>query len=109
MVIVSREHDKHKRGYQTCSGSCTQIHASSLDRFIYSATHQFCYNSSKGAASHLTKMLSTEFALKDLPIRVNAIAPGVWASEMTVDVVTPDLVDLIGKGTNPVPAKRGGT
>lgn len=37
---------------------------------------QFAYNTSKAAASHLTKMLSTELALKKIPVTVNAIAPG---------------------------------
>lgn len=54
-------------------------------------------------------MLSTEIALKNIPVRVNAISPGVYASEMTVDVVTEDMVDKIGKGVRPVPAKRAGT
>lgn len=54
-------------------------------------------------------MLDTEFALKGIPIRVNAIAPGVYASEMTFDTITPELTDQIGKGISPVPAKRSGT
>ena len=54
-------------------------------------------------------MMSTDFALKGFPIRVNAIAPGVYASEMTVDVVTEDLVDKIGNGIQSVPQKRAGT
>lgn len=70
---------------------------------------QFAYNSAKAAASHLTKMLATEFALKGVAVRVNAIAPGVYASEMTIDEVTAEDVDKIGKGVVPVPAKRAGT
>ena len=70
---------------------------------------QFCYNSAKAAASHLTRLLSTELALKGIPVRVNAISPGVYASEMTLDVVKPEDVDKIGKGVLPVPAKRAGT
>ena len=54
-------------------------------------------------------MLSTEFALKGIPVRVNAIAPGVYASEMTFDSIPADVVDKIGKGVHPVPAKRAGT
>lgn len=53
-------------------------------------------------------MLATEFALKNVPVRVNSIAPGVWESELTLDKITPDLVDRVGKGIAPVPAKRPG-
>lgn len=53
-------------------------------------------------------MLATELALKKVPVRVCAIAPGVWESEMTYDAITPDLVDRVGKGLVPVPAKRPG-
>ncbi|KAF8827769.1 hypothetical protein HHX47_DHR4000038 [Lentinula edodes] len=70
---------------------------------------QFCYNSAKAAASHLTKMLSTEFALKKIPVRVNSIAPGVYASEMTTDTISAEEVDKIGKGITPVPAQRDGS
>lgn len=54
-------------------------------------------------------MLATELALKGVPVRVNAIAPGVYASEMTFDVIRPEEVDKIGKGLSPVPARRAGT
>jgi NAD(P)-dependent dehydrogenase (short-subunit alcohol dehydrogenase family) len=45
--------------------------------------NQFAYNVSKAAANHLTRLFSTELALKDKPVRVNAIAPGPFATEMT--------------------------
>ena len=70
---------------------------------------QFCYNSAKAAGSHLSKMLATEFALKNIDVRVNAIAPGIYASEMTFDEIKPEDVDKIGKGIHSVPAKRAGT
>lgn len=54
-------------------------------------------------------MLDAEFALKGVPVRVNAIAPGVYASEMTFGSIPPELVDVVGKGISPVPAKRAGT
>ncbi|KAH9480521.1 Short-chain dehydrogenase/reductase VdtF [Psilocybe cubensis] len=85
------------------------INITSISGLTKVAQEHFCYNSAKAAASHLTRMLSTELSLKGIPVRVNAIAPGVYASEMTVDVVTEDLVDKIGKGVQPVPAKRAGT
>jgi len=33
---------------------------------------------------------------------------GVYESEMTIDKITPDLVDKVAKGTMPVPAARTG-
>lgn len=49
--------------------------------------------------------MATEFALKKLPIRINAIAPGPYATEMTPAGVH---VDKVAKGLNPVPAQREG-
>jgi NAD(P)-dependent dehydrogenase (short-subunit alcohol dehydrogenase family) len=54
-------------------------------------------------------MMATEFALKGARVRVNAIAPGVYESEMTHDEITPDMVNKVGKGVMPVPAQRAGT
>ena len=53
-------------------------------------------------------MMATEFALKKVPVRVCAIAPGVWESEMTYGKITDDLVDKVGKGVVPVPTRRSG-
>ncbi|KAF4590043.1 hypothetical protein EYR38_009341 [Pleurotus pulmonarius] len=95
---------------QEASGYTSSIiNTTSISGVIKVAQNHFCYNSAKGAASHLTKLLSTEFALKGIPVRVNAIAPGVYASEMTFDTITPEQVDRIGMGVHPVPAKRAGT
>jgi len=97
IIKVAQNHVRHLPLYN--GGSCS----------LQFGFRQFCYNSTKAAASHLTKLLSTELALKGIPVRVNAIAPGIYASEMTMDVVTPEDVDKIGKGVLPVPAKRAGT
>lgn len=53
-------------------------------------------------------MFATEFAVKKIPVRVNAIAPGTYASQMTLDVIPPGGVDKIGLGIWPLPAKRDG-
>ncbi|KAG2155850.1 uncharacterized protein EDB93DRAFT_1247495 [Suillus bovinus] len=75
-----------------------------------SGTRQFCYNSSKAAGSHLTRMLSTEFALKGIDVRVNAIAPGVYESEMTYDTISGQVAtDAVGMPVLSIPAKRPGT
>ncbi|KAH8825048.1 NAD(P)-binding protein [Flagelloscypha sp. PMI_526] len=84
------------------------VNITSISGVIKQAQDHFCYNSSKSAASHITKMLSTEFALKGIPVRVNAVSPGVYESEMTTDEITPEMVDKVGKGISPVPARRPG-
>ncbi|ELU41286.1 short chain dehydrogenase domain-containing protein [Rhizoctonia solani AG-1 IA] len=71
----------------------------------------FAYNASKAAGIHLTKMLSTELALRNIPVRVNSISPGAFPSEMTSmegSAFTAKNVDLVGKGISKVPSARGG-
>ncbi|PPR01544.1 hypothetical protein CVT24_001855 [Panaeolus cyanescens] len=85
------------------------VNITSISGVIKVAQDHFCYNSAKAAASHLTKMFATEIALKKIPVRVNAIAPGVYESEMTFDEITPEMVDKIGKGVMSTPARRPGT
>lgn len=95
---------KESEGY-----SSVVINITSISGVIKLAQEHFAYNSAKAAAAHLTKMLATEFALKKVNVRVNAIAPGVYASEMTYDEIKPEAVDKVGKGVLPVPAARAGT
>lgn len=55
-------------------------------------------------------MLSTEYALKGIQVRVNAIAPGVYASEMTgASLSGEEIVNKIGNVIQPIPSKRAGT
>ena len=93
---------------------------------------QFAYNSGKAAASHLTRLMATEFALKNIPVRVNAVAPGisrylrlllsilngssgVYASEMTEDRLpdgvnsSPEQTNNVGLPLVPIPAGRPGS
>ncbi|KAG7088243.1 hypothetical protein E1B28_012257 [Marasmius oreades] len=85
------------------------VNITSMSGVIKLAQDHFCYNSAKGAVTHLSKILSTELHLKKVPVRVNAVAPGVYASEMTYTTITRDLVDAVGKGIQPVPLARDGT
>lgn len=64
--------------------SSTVINITSISGLIKSAQHHFSYNASKGAAVHLTRLLSGEVTANKLKIRVNSIAPGVFPSEMTM-------------------------
>ncbi|KAL3489929.1 hypothetical protein BJX62DRAFT_238571 [Aspergillus germanicus] len=51
----------------------------------WSQNSQYAYNCSKAAANHLTKMLAYEFCNENIQVRVNAIAPGYFPSELTVN------------------------
>ncbi|KAI0728006.1 short-chain dehydrogenase [Fomitopsis betulina] len=84
------------------------INVTSLSGNNKLAQNQFAYNATKAAATHLTKMFATEFALKKIPVRVNAVAPGVYESEMTYPHIPPGEVDRIGKSIVPIPAHRAG-
>ncbi|KAF7319665.1 Short-chain dehydrogenase/reductase family protein [Mycena chlorophos] len=63
--------------------SGTIINITSISGLVRVSQGHFSYNTSKGAFVHLTRMLATEIANSGLKIRVNAIAPGVFPSEMT--------------------------
>ncbi|KAJ6584744.1 hypothetical protein B0H19DRAFT_395060 [Mycena capillaripes] len=101
--------DKGTRESQKPGFTSSVINITSISGLIRLSQDHFAYNSAKAAASHLTKMMATEFALKGARVRVNAIAPGVYASEMTFDEITSEMVNKIGKGVMPVPAERAGT
>ncbi|KIM89074.1 hypothetical protein PILCRDRAFT_61207 [Piloderma croceum F 1598] len=96
---------REKEGYTS-----SVINITSISGITKLAQRHFCYNSAKSAASHLTKMLATELALKGIHVRVNAIAPGVYESELTsASIPSGEMVDKIGNGIQPVPAGRAGT
>ncbi|KAG6009656.1 hypothetical protein E4U21_001720 [Claviceps maximensis] len=62
--------------------SGTAINITSVSGLVQTAQQHFDYSSSKAAAVHLTRMLSSEIAAAGLKIRINGIAPGVFPSEM---------------------------
>ncbi|KAH7922024.1 NAD(P)-binding protein [Leucogyrophana mollusca] len=96
---------KDREGYTS-----NVINITSISGLIKLAQRHFCYNSSKAAGSHLTKMLSSEFAVKGIPVRVNAIAPGVYESGMTHDVIEgSEATDKVGMPIWSIPAKRPGS
>ncbi|KAI0056537.1 short-chain dehydrogenase [Artomyces pyxidatus] len=100
--------DKGSRDVEGYTSSVVNI--TSISGLMKIAQNHFCYNSSKAAASHLTKLLATELALKGIRVRVNAVAPGVYASEMTLDaIVGEEVLAKIAQSVLPVPAGRAGT
>ncbi|KAJ7600969.1 hypothetical protein C8J56DRAFT_911736 [Mycena floridula] len=99
------EKGSQERGRYTSS----VINLTSISGITKLAQDHFAYNSAKAATSHLTRMMAAEFALKKVAVRVNAIAPGVYASEMTKDTIAAEEVDKVAKGVMPVPHERDGT
>ncbi len=69
---------EHQHAY---SGAVINI--TSISGITKQSQSHFSYNASKGAANHLTKMLASEVANAGFKIRINAIAPGIFPSEMT--------------------------
>ncbi|KAH6628793.1 hypothetical protein F5144DRAFT_494517 [Chaetomium tenue] len=63
--------------------SGTVVNITSISGLIKTAQHHFAYNAAKGAAQHLTRMLAAEVAAAGHKVRINALAPGVFPSEMT--------------------------
>ena len=63
--------------------SGTVVNITSISGIVKTSQHHFAYNASKAAAVHLTTMLSSDIAANGLKVRGNAIAPGVFPSEMT--------------------------
>ncbi|SJL11736.1 uncharacterized protein ARMOST_15144 [Armillaria ostoyae] len=68
------------------------------------------YGTTKAALEKLTLVLAMSFAGRDVPIRVNALEPGIFASQL----VSPELLELIKTKpipglVAPIPARRQGT
>ena len=68
---------EHQHGY-----AGTVINITSISGITKNSQSHFSYNASKGAANHLTKMLASEIANAGFKVRINAIAPGIFPSEM---------------------------
>lgn len=71
-------------GVGTTGWTAGIVNITSISGIVKSSQNHYGYNASKAAANHLTQMLAHElrFAAK-IPVRVNAIAPGLFLSEMT--------------------------
>jgi len=96
---------------KTPGWSSSVVNITSISGMLRLSQNHLAYNASKAAASHLTRMLSTELALKGIKVRVNAIAPGVFPSEMTgkqSDTMNKTDLDDASKGLTDLPAGRSG-
>jgi NAD(P)-dependent dehydrogenase (short-subunit alcohol dehydrogenase family) len=90
---------------RTHGWSSTIINISSISGLVRISQGHFNYNASKGAMVHLNKMLSSEIQSSGLKIRVNAIAPGVFPSEMTTGESKDDQKSELPKEHKGDPAK----
>ncbi|KAJ6571738.1 dehydrogenase with different specificitie [Mycena capillaripes] len=77
LPLLQRATDQH-HGY-----SGTVINITSISGMMRISQGQFPYNTSKSALVHLNEMLAVEVAKAGLKVRINAIAPGLFPSEMT--------------------------
>ena len=68
---------------------------------------QLSYGISKAALDKLTVSLATDFAHRKIPIRVNAIHPGMFPSE--VNKIDGPMVTVLPGLIAPIPAGRTGT
>ncbi|KAI8631693.1 hypothetical protein F5Y19DRAFT_424580 [Xylariaceae sp. FL1651] len=104
LPLLQRSTERH----QGWSG--TVLNITSISGLVKSSQHHFQYNASKAAANHVTRMLASEIAGNGLKVRVNAVAPGVFPSEMTANESGEDQKSHIPKEKyeSKVPAGRPG-
>ena len=69
---------EQQKGYTGCV-----INITSISGIVLKSQAHFSYNASKAAANQVTKLLASEISNSGVKVRVNAIAPGVFPSEMT--------------------------
>ncbi|KAK0442240.1 short-chain dehydrogenase [Desarmillaria tabescens] len=101
-----------KGAYSRPQGTSSVINVSSAGAKINTPVKVGClgYGPTKAALEKLTLVLGTSFAGRGIPIRVNALEPGLFPSEMA----TPEVMSMInaeplpGFGA-PIPARRPGT
>ncbi|KAI1810738.1 hypothetical protein GGS20DRAFT_566100 [Poronia punctata] len=103
--LLQKSSEKHPGWHSTV------LNITSISGLVKSSQHHFQYNASKAAANHLTRMLASEIAAENgIKIRINAIAPGVFPSEMTTEGSGSDQKSSIPeeKYHGKVPAERPG-
>ncbi|KAK0506713.1 hypothetical protein EDD18DRAFT_1060236 [Armillaria luteobubalina] len=93
-------------------GTSSVINVSSVSAQLNTTSPYLCdaYGVTKAALNKLTLVLATSFAGRDIPIRVNVLAPGLFMSEMAsrelVEMVkTKPLPGMVA----PIPVRRDGT
>ncbi|KAK7052967.1 hypothetical protein VNI00_004287 [Paramarasmius palmivorus] len=109
--LLERSADGKKRnGCGMEAASVINISSTGGDSHI--STGIYPYVVSKAALNHLTEVLATEFALRKVPVRVNALLPGLFPSEMIPSDI-PGGIEGFAKaplagGINAIPLLRPG-
>jgi NAD(P)-dependent dehydrogenase (short-subunit alcohol dehydrogenase family) len=75
----------------------TVINVASVYGLVASRSPMAAYNATKGAMVHLTRQLAAQWG--EHGVRVNALAPGYFPSEMTGQLADPDFQRWIGERT----------
>ena len=79
MTFLPLLYSSHSNGWTSAV-----INITSISGIVKLSQFHYAYNASKAAANHLTQMLSHELRFRtNLGVRINAIAPGLFSSEMT--------------------------
>jgi len=69
----------------------------------------FAYAASKASLTHLTKVMANDLAMKGIPIRINAISPGLFPSELTAPKdILEKAPSIPGTDIRPTPMLRPG-
>ncbi|KAK0204428.1 hypothetical protein DFS33DRAFT_1258590 [Desarmillaria ectypa] len=96
-----------KGAHSRPQGTSSVINISSVAAKLHTP---LAYGPTKAALEKLTFVLGTSFAGRGIPIRVNALEPGIFPSE----IATPEVLEMsssespLGFGA-PIPARRPGT
>ncbi|EPQ25734.1 uncharacterized protein PFL1_06728 [Pseudozyma flocculosa PF-1] len=110
LPLLSRANAAPPAGAAGKAFSASVINITSISGIVKMCQNHYAYNASKAAANHITQMMSHELRFRtNLGLRFNAIAPGLFASEMTTkqsdDQGRSDPNNL---GAHANPAGRGG-
>ncbi|PBK89335.1 NAD(P)-binding protein [Armillaria gallica] len=99
-----------KGAHSRPQGTSSVINISSGSAKLNASGPFLAYGPTKSALEKLTLVLGTSFAGRDIPIRVNALEPGVFASQLT----SPESLEALKTEpvpgmVAPIPARRHGT
>lgn len=85
LPLLNAGNSKPPSGRNDKNWTSSVINITSMSGIVKLSQSHYAYNASKAAANHLTLMLSHElkFGSPNVNIRVNALAPGLFPSEMT--------------------------
>ncbi|KAK0245122.1 short-chain dehydrogenase [Armillaria nabsnona] len=100
-----------KGAHSRPQGTSSVIHISSVAAKISTPGPGTCmaYSVTKAALDKLTLVLGMSFAGRGIPIRVNALQPGAFASQMIGPEVLEAIETNIPGVVAPIPARRHGT